>query len=240
MVFEPIIVTIDCIIEEIQKPTPLVNTIYHILAAAQSYSLTPEFTQWPPCGYNLVETITWELDGVLISEVAGSPITAPDDYTITIESDTMSDHGIYTLVVTNEVTYEDDTVGSQSWTESITFDVELKDPCKTSAIQAINIDDITVTVGGVAEFEFSEAVDSAEQTYGVDSCGARQYTIVDQSDVSAVIPYATVVEVVPYQTFKIVTADESVLLYNEGVHNLALYTTMINYPTSEEASHPTY
>ena len=43
---------------------------------------------------------------------------------------------------------------------------------------------MTVILGETVEFEFSELVDSAEQTYGEDSCGARLYTIVEVGDSS--------------------------------------------------------
>ena len=97
MTFDAITVTIDCIIQEIQKPTPLENTIYHVLANAQGYELTPQYTQWPPCDYAISETISWELNG--------APITIMSDYMIKIESDDPVDHGVYNITLSNYVTY---------------------------------------------------------------------------------------------------------------------------------------
>ena len=90
MIFEPIIVTIDCIIDEIQKPTTLPTTIYHIMASAAGYELTPQYTQWPPCDYVLTENITWEING--------APIVVMSDYIIRIESSDVNDHGVYNIV----------------------------------------------------------------------------------------------------------------------------------------------
>ena len=83
-------------------------------------------------------------------------------------------------------------------------------------------------------------MDSAEQTYGQDSCGTRRYTIVLQGDATYTpVNYVSITEIVPYTTFRITTADEATLEGNEGVYQLALYVEMVNYPTSSDGAHPT-
>ena len=129
----------------------------------------------------------------------------------------------------------------QNWTEFITFDVDIKDPCRTSTFIPVVLTNMSVIVGEYEEQAFTEAVDTAEQTYGTDSCGARSYTIILRNDATLTpITYLTVEEVTPYTDFKIITADENTLLFNEGTYQLSLYTAMVNYPTSELGSHPTH
>ena len=53
IVMDVVILDVDCIIEEIQAPTPLSGVIYHLMSAAQEYDMTPQFTQYPPCDYVL-------------------------------------------------------------------------------------------------------------------------------------------------------------------------------------------
>jgi hypothetical protein len=41
---------------------------------------------------------------------------------------------------------------------------------------------MSVILGESTTQNFNEAVDSAEETYGEDSCGAREYTLVEVGD----------------------------------------------------------
>ena len=231
IVFEPIVITVDCIIEEIRTPDALVDTTYHILSAAQPHTMTPMFAQWPPCDYVLAEAITWDM--------AGAPVTVDpaDDYTITIESTDLEAHGEYTLVMTNTVSYTDDGEGLQEWAPSVSFVVSIKDPCQTATFYEVTVTDLTVVLGEAVEFPFSELVDTAEETYGLDSCGERLYTIVEAADPTFTpVAYARVEVVEADTSFKIVAdpTDEA----DEGTHELALYTTMVNYPLSENGAYP--
>ena len=97
---------------------------------------------------------------------------------------------------------------------------------------------MSVILGEATEQNFDEAVDSAEETYGEDSCGARIYTIVERGDLTyAQVPYARVETVTFNQEYKIVS-DYDLEDY-EGVHDLDLYVTLVNYPTEDLGSHPT-
>ena len=112
------------------------------------------------------------------------------------------------------------------------------DPCKTSTITAITLTAMTVTLGESTNQNFAEAVDSAETTYGTDSCGSRVYTIVEQSDATLTpVSYARIETIVDNANYRIISdyTDETF----EGTHSLALYITMLNYPIEAEGSHPT-
>ena len=149
----------------------------------------------------------------------------------------MSIHGQYTLVMTNTVTYTDRGT-PQAWTPSITFVVDIKDPCKTSTISAVSLTDMTVVLGESTTQTFAEAVDSAETTYGLDSCGLRSYTIVLQSDATLTpVLFARVENINNANTNYKIISDYSLETY-EGTHALSLYITMVNYPVGADGAHP--
>lgn len=96
--------TVDCIIEEIQTPTTPATIVYNLMASAYTENIAPNFTQWPPCDYAITETISWDIPEITDDTDA---ITAVTDYQIRVQSSTLSIHGIYTLVMTDTVTYTD-------------------------------------------------------------------------------------------------------------------------------------
>lgn len=76
---------------------------------------------------------------------------------------------------------------------------------------------MSVILGESTTQNFNEAVDTAEETYGEDSCGSRTYTIVERGDTTYTqVPYARVEVVTPNQEYQIVSdyTDESY----EGTH----------------------
>lgn len=116
--------------------------------------IAPAFTQWPPCDYPISESIAWTIPAIVDDDDA---ISVVNDYRISVQSNTLSIHGVYTLTQTDYVTYND-----QSWSPSITFDVDIKDPCKTSTFTTMSLSDMSVVLGESTSQNFAEAVDSAE------------------------------------------------------------------------------
>ena len=133
------IVVVDCVIEEIRTPDTPATVVYNLMAAAHFEDLAPAFTQYPPCDYTLTETITWDLPTI---DADPDAIEAVSDYRISVSSAVLDIHGVYALTLTDTVTYND-----QAWAPSVTFDVDIRDPCKTSTIEAIALTDMTVTLG---------------------------------------------------------------------------------------------
>ena len=224
------IVVVDCVIEEIRTPDTPATVVYNLMAAAHFEDLSPAFYQYPPCDYTLTETIAWDLPTI---DADPDAIEAVSDYRISVSSAVLDIHGVYTLTLTDTVTYND-----QSWAPSVAFDVDIRDPCKTSTIEAITLTDMTVTLGESVTQNFAEAVDTAETTYGLDSCGARVYSIVLRSDGVTEVDYARIETIVENSNYRIVSdySDESY----EGTHELALYVTMLNYPVADDGTnHPT-
>lgn len=178
----------------------------------------------------LTETISWAIPAIADDTDA---IVAVSDYRISVQSSTLSIHGIYSLTVTDTVTYN-----AQSWAPTVTFDVDIRDPCKTSVITTISLTNMSVVLGASTLQNFAEAVDSAETTYGLDSCGDRVYSIVLRSDATYTpVAYARIETIVTNSNYRIVSdyTDETY----EGTHELALYVTMLNYPSASDGSHPT-
>lgn len=78
---------------------------------------------------------------------------------------------------------------------------------------------MSVILGESTYQNFSEVTDTAEQTYGTDSCGDRVYQIVEQGDATLTpVAYARIDVIVTNSNFRIYSdyTDESF----EGVHNL--------------------
>ena len=178
IVWDVATVVVDCIIERIDTPTDPGAQSYNLMAAAKFIELTPNFAQYPPCNYAITESIAWTLPTIADDTDA---ITKVNDYKIQVLSSVLSIHGQYSVTVTNSVTYNDRGT-PQAFSPSVTFTIDILDPCKTSTITALTLTDMTVTLGESATQNFNEVVDSAETTYGLDSCGARVYTIVAQGD----------------------------------------------------------
>ena len=229
IVMDAVIVVVDCVITEIRTPDTPATIVYNLMAATHFEDLAPAFYQWPPCDYVLTETIAWALPTI---DADTDAIQAVSDYRVSVYSAELSIHGVYTLTVTDTVTYE-----SQSWAPSVSFDVDFRDPCKTSTITAISLSDMSVVLGESTYQNFAEVEDSAEDTYGLDSCGQREYSIVLRSDSTTVVDFARIETIVENQNYRIIS-DYSDEAY-EGTHELQLYVVFVNYPVDDDGSHPT-
>ena len=139
IVMDVVTVVVDCIIDDILTPATPSTIVYNLMASTHFEDLAPNFLQYPPCDYPIVESITWDIPTIADDTDA---IQVVSDYRISIQSSTLSIHDIYTLTVTDTVTY-----GGQSWAPTVTFDVDIRDPCKTATINAISLTDMAVTLG---------------------------------------------------------------------------------------------
>lgn len=59
LVWDAIDITVGCLIERIDTPTKPADVTYNILAAANKFTLTPAFLQWPPCDYPITHSLAW-------------------------------------------------------------------------------------------------------------------------------------------------------------------------------------
>ena len=62
---------------------------------------------------------------------------------------------------------------SDQWEPYIEIPVVVTDPCRTSDIAAVTLTAMTVVLGEEEKQYFSEATDSAGDTYGASVCGVR-------------------------------------------------------------------
>lgn len=198
---------------------------YIVFDVEKTITLTPNFEQVPACGYTLSENIVWTIPST-------SPITTTaDPYVVTVVStDGLNHHDVNTVIVKNTVLYED-----QVFEPSITFDITITDPCRTSTITAITLTSMTVVLGEEEFQDFVEAVDSAGTSYGATVCGTRLYEIYDIST-NTITEVATVIDNGSgnYQ-IRAHSNDED----NEGSHNLRLKVTFVNYPLADSVTFPT-
>ena len=74
------------------------------MASAHVENIAPNFTQWPPCDYSIVESIAWDIPTITDDTDA---ISSVSDYSLRIQSSTLSIHGVYTIILTDTVTYDD-------------------------------------------------------------------------------------------------------------------------------------
>lgn len=79
IVMDIVTVIVDCIIESILTPDTPATLSYNIMASAAFQDLTPNFLQYPPCDYTIVETISWDIPTIADDATA---ITAVSDYRI--------------------------------------------------------------------------------------------------------------------------------------------------------------
>lgn len=178
----------------------------------------------PACGYALSENVQWTIP-------ATSPITeTADPYVLTvISTDGLAHHGVNTVIVKDTVLYESDV-----WEPSITFDITITDPCRTSTITAITLSSMTVVLGEEELQSFVEAVDSAGTTYGSTVCGTRLYEIYDISS-DTITEVATVIDN-GSGNYEIRAFSENE--DNEGSHNLRLKVTFVDYPLADSETFP--
>lgn len=92
-----------CVITHIQEPDipdpSLVD--YIIFDTMNSWTVTPDFTQVPACGYAIQETLEWT-----IPDAAPFTVDASNTYTMTsVSTDGLTDHNTYTLILKDYVVY---------------------------------------------------------------------------------------------------------------------------------------
>ena len=124
--------------------------------------------------------------------------------------------------------------GTTIWEPSITFTINVQDPCRTSTITAVSLSAMNVILGEIAYQNFVEAVDSAGTSYGATVCGNRVYEILDR--VSQNVATVASVETVSAGNYRVKAT--SVLEAEEGTHNLQLRVTFASYPLATDATFP--
>ena len=184
------------------------------------------YPQTPLCGYTVTEVFTWTIP-------SGAPITVDSDNPEKINVFTSDDtkHGTYSVTLTNAITHSDGT-----WSPSMTFNIQVNDPCRTTPIQAVDISaGMVLELGNVATLDFLEAVDDVEtSTNLVAICGTKSYVVVDPNNSNTAVDWISIAPKTGSTGVYTITAAPVLETYI-ATHNYNLWTTLDDY--DDEHSH---
>ena len=94
-----------------------------------------------------------------------------------MQSNLKADVGTFSIVLTNSITDNNESP-AQSFSETISFNVVVEDPCDTSTITPLGLSAQTIVNGGTYTWTFTEAVIAVETANeGQNLCGARTYKV---------------------------------------------------------------
>ena len=180
-VFTSVIVTVDCTLTDVANPTNPSTQTYNIYDPTMLIDLTALgviYTQTPPCELAVTESHVWTIPAgaTAVTEVSGNPMQ------LSIVSNKNTEAGTFTVTLVNNVA-----LSSQSFTDNptVSFDIEVIDPCTITTIHDVTVNSITMVLGDVHTQTFAEAtVQTETDNGGLDLCGSRVYLMVDDSDVA--------------------------------------------------------
>ena len=136
------------------------------------------------------------------------------------------------MTLTNTIVHSDGT-----FTPSMTFDVQVNDPCRTTTITTVDITaGMTLELGNTATLNFLEAVDSVETSTNVlEICGAKSYVVLDPGNSDAVVDWISIAATAGSPGTYTITASPILESY-VATQSYNLYTTLDLY--DDEHSHP--
>lgn len=217
----------DCVITAIASPTAPDEgngwtLTYNVYDSGLVIDLsTIEYPQTELCGYTVTEVFTWTIPG-------GAPITVDpgNAEAVIVYTTDKTQHNTYTLTLLNTITHVDD----GTFTPSMTFDVDVLDPCRTTTINTVDVTaGITVRLGETQTLDFSEATDSVEVAAAVDTlCGDFSYSIVDPNNGDTVISWISIAPAsAGLYTITASPTDES--FRDSSPNSYELWTTLDSY-----------
>ena len=179
------------------------------------------YTQTPPCELAVSESYAWTIPSgaVAVSEVSGNPMQ------LTVVSNKNTEAGTFTVTLVNTITY-----ASQSFTDNptVTFDIEVIDPCTLTTIHDVTVNPITMILGATETQDFQEAtVQTETDNGGLDLCGAKTYLMVDASDNA--ISWMPITGSGPY-TITASPTDESLVGSTLDYYLKITFTNQASYP----------
>ena len=185
-VYTAVVITVGCTITNIASPaaptSPTFKLSYNIYDTALTIDLsTIQYPQTPLCGKTVTENFTWTIPN-------GAPITSSGEKIIVSSSD-KTKHNVYSVTLKNSITHNDG-----SWAPSMTFDVTVLDPCRTTAITTVDVTaGLNLKLGAEASMDFLEAVTATETSTSLTGiCGTKTYSIIDPGNNNAVVDWITI------------------------------------------------
>lgn len=182
-------ITVGCTIASIASPTAPTtvggwNLDYNIYYSALEIDLsTIAYPQTPLCGYTVSETFAWSI-------TPADSIFVESGEKLTVWTTDNTKHDTYTVVLTNTIVHSDGT-----FTPSMTFTVEVKDPCRVATIATVDVTSgISLKLGDVGAIDFLAAIDNVStDTTMPDRCGPKTYVIVDPNNADTPVSWITTV-----------------------------------------------
>lgn len=231
-------ITITCTITSLSIPSAPIISSYLIDSGVQSVTLTDTFLQVPACNYAINESISWSVSptGPLLTK------DALNDYAMTFETNNFNLAQTFTFSITNYAWYG---TTSNSWTHTLSFDVEFIHPCRRSAITVPVLQTIPYQLRNGQEqiTEVSLPTDAVSTQYGngVNQCGSRVLSLIDLS--TNVAPTWVSLDITSTTTlanhFKIRYATDDETTYAGQTWNFKIDVSLADYPVSVDALHPT-
>lgn len=115
----------------------------------------------------------------------------------------------------------------------MTFNVDVVDPCRTTAITTVDVTaGLTLELGNTATIDFLEAVDAVETSTNLSAiCGAKSYSVVDPNSSNAVVSWISIAAKTGVSGTYTITASP-ILESFVGTQSYNLWTTLDDYVTA--------
>lgn len=198
------------------------NATYTVFDSETTWTLTPPFTQQPPCGYTANMVFTWTIP-------SGAPIYPKQDpYALLVSTQNVNTAGIYTVFLDNAITY-----GQQSWNERVSYDLTIVNPCLNTTMFTTN------TTAALAALKFEYTVSDPTKTLAFEgvsdtvtnnittggNCGNYVYSLAS-NDTTVGTPYISVVSLLNSKGIQIYTENTDYI----GNYTITMTATMQDYP----------
>ena len=148
-----------------------------------------------------------------------------------MQTNLKADVGTFSIVLTNSITDNNESP-AQSFSETISFNVVVEDPCDTSTITPLGLSAQTIVNGGTYTWTFTEAVIAVETANeGQNLCGARSYKVYREGGTSTEVTgdWITITET-SSGTYELVASPIDDTLVTGGALDLNLQILLPSQP----------
>lgn len=157
-VFDAVVVTVDCVLTSVDDPGNPATQTYYIYDPTMTIDLTAlgvVYTQTPPCELvattGWVETYAWTIpaDAIPVTEVSSNPMQ------LQVVSNKNTEAGSFSVTLVNTGVR----AAQSSFTDNptVTFTIDVIDPCTITTIHDVTVNPITMIMGAVVTQDFTEA-----------------------------------------------------------------------------------
>lgn len=147
------------------------------------------------------------------------PIFRTDDpYTLLVSSSVTDVDGIYTVILQNSITYND-----QNWEETVSYEINIVNPCVDTELNLNNtvIEDMVYQIGELAITQsftgISDTISDGVTTSG--NCGVIEYSL-QSNDTSVGTPYIRIIDL---------AVSKGIYIYTELEEYIGNFTITMNF-----------